>query len=294
MIDVKRVTVAYLYFLLILSVVWMWVNIPNISGVVENTSWPGLLGITVLYLCSHVFRMIRLGLLALDERDKVFQVIAAHTLTAFPSSFFPFKIGEILRLTAFFHVFEKRQKALAVWLAERFGDVLVITLFILGLYVLEVSVPPAMKNIFMLFVVASVMGLLGILAVAKVFVYINRHLVLTSHSAHGLMLLRFSHALRSLELNIVKSLEGRFSGFILLSVIIWTIEILALSMFINLFALNKPDWVDLFAAGMLTSLSGSTSVVTDFGLYQSLALVILAILSLIVVLLVNRLKISKA
>lgn len=69
--------------------------------------------------------MLRLALLTLDERYKAFPLILAHTLTAFPSSFLPFKIGEVLRLAAFFHVFKRRQKALAVWMAERFGDVLV-------------------------------------------------------------------------------------------------------------------------------------------------------------------------
>ena len=38
----------------------------------DDPSWSVLAGITALYLCSHLFRMLRLALLTLDERDKVF------------------------------------------------------------------------------------------------------------------------------------------------------------------------------------------------------------------------------
>lgn len=284
------------YLILLLGVVlaWLWLRAPAIAGFGHDTHWAGLLGVTALYLCSHVFRMLRLALLTLDERDKAFPLIAAHTLTAFPSSFLPFKIGEVLRLGAFFHVFERRQKAVAVWLAERFGDVLVITAFILGLYLFNIGVPPAMRTVFMLFVLASAVGLLGLFAVAKVFVYLNRHLVLASHTPRGLALLRASHRLRRLEMDIYKSVEGRLSGFLLLSVLIWAIEILALSLFINQLAIGEPDFAALFAAGLLASLPGGGGGAAAFGLYQSLALVVLTLVFLLAVWLAARFKLLRA
>lgn len=181
------------YFGLLLIVVscWLWLRAPDIASFGRETQWAGLLGITLLYLGSHILRILRLVLLTLDDRGKAFPLSAAHTLTAFPSSFLPFKLGEILRLASFFHVFGKRQKALAVWLAERFGDVVVISTFILGLYIFDVQVVPAMRTVFVLFVLASGLSLLGFFAVAKVFVYLNRHLVLTSHTPRGLTLLLY-------------------------------------------------------------------------------------------------------
>jgi hypothetical protein len=186
-------------------------------------------------------------------------------------------------------LYDKRQKALAVWLAERFGDVLVITAFILGLYVFNVNVPPTMRTVFVLFTLASLFGLLGLFAVAKVLVYLNRHLVLTSHTPRGLALLRASHVLRCLEAAIYKSVEGRLSGFLLLSLIIWSVEILALSLFINQLAIDEPDFAVLFASGLLASLPGGAGS-TSFGLYQSLALVILTLVFLLVVWIAMRLK----
>lgn len=283
----------YLVFLLAVVAGWLYLRFPAIVGFARDAQWAGLAGIIVLYLCSHILRMLRLALLTLDERKKVFPLIAAHTLTAFPSSFLPFKLGEFLRLGAFFYVYEKRQKALAVWLAERFGDVLVITAFILGLYLFNVSVPPAMRTVFVLFTLASIFGLLGLFAVAKVLVYLNRHLVLASHTPRGLVLLRASHMLRSLEAVIYKSVEGRVPGFLLLSILIWTVEILALSLFMNQLAIDEPDFAVFFSSGLLASLPGGGADSTTFGLYQSLALVALTLVFLLVVWLAARLKIVR-
>lgn len=263
------------YLVLLLAVVlgWLWLRAPALVGFVGSSSL-GLFGVTMLYLCSHVFRMLRLTLLTLDERDKALPLIAAHTLTAFPSSFLPFKIGEVLRLAAFFRVYEGRRKAFAVWLAERFGDVLVIASFILCLYLFNIHVPASMRAVFVLFVLASMFGLIGLFALAKVFVYLNRHLVLASYSPRGLALLRASHALRQLELDIYKSVEGRLSGFLLLSVLIWMLEIFALALFINQFSIGDPDFTALFTSGLLGSLPGAAAGGANaFGIYQSLALV---------------------
>jgi hypothetical protein len=283
----------YIAFLLAIVLGWLWLRAPAIFGFDGDIHWLSLLGVTALYLCSHFFRMLRLVLLTLDERDKAFPLIAAHTLTAFPSSFLPFKIGEVLRLVAFFHVFERRQKALAVWLAERFGDVLVITVFILALYLFNIGVPPAMRAIFVIFVLVSAVGLLGMFAVAKVFVYLNRHLVLASHTDRGLKLLQASHVLRRLELDIYKSVEGRLSGIVLLSILIWVLEILALFLFINHLAIGDPDLAALFAAGLLSSLPAAGAGAAIFGLYQTLALVVLTLVFLLAILLAPRFKLRR-
>lgn len=274
---------ARIYLAVLLAAVlgWLWLRTPMLADFAERADGLLLLGVTALYLCSHLCRMGRLVLLTLDERDKAFPLIAAHTLTAFPSSFLPLKIGEVLRLAGFFHVYEGRRKALAVWLAERFGDVLVIAAFIFGLYLFNVSVPASMRVVFVLFLVAAAGGLFALFAVSKVSLYLNRHLVLASHRPRGLALLRASHALRRLEQDIRKSVEGRLAAILLFSVLIWTIEILALSLFVNQFTSGEPDFASLFMSGLLASvLGGASDAANIFGLYQSLALVVLTIIFL--------------
>lgn len=290
----RRSTGAYLGALLLSVLVWLWISAASIARTGESLDWSGLLGISALYLCSHLFRMMRLGLLTLDDHKRAFPLIAAHTLTAFPSSFLPFKIGEALRLTAFFHVYDRKQKALAIWIAERFGDVLVITLFILGLYLLKLRVPPAMHAVFIFFLVAGSTGILGMFAIANIFIYLNRHLVLASHSKRGLALLRISHSLRQLETSIYRSVEGRLCGFILLSLLVWVVEILALSMFIRQFGIGSDDWGALFSAVLLESLPGGEKVTANFGLYQSLALVALTLAFLAFAWTASRIRSLKA
>jgi hypothetical protein len=283
----------YLVLLSILVSGWL-LHLQSTGFPVKRADLLVLAAAAALYIASHLLRMLRLALLTLDERDKAFALIAVHTLTAFPSSFLPFKIGEFLRLAAFFHVFDYRRKAFAIWLAERFGDVLVITAFIMGLYLFKVNVPDDMRAMVMFFALTSIVGLLGLFAVAKVFVYLNRHLVLTSYSVRGLRLLRASHALRLLEIDIHRSLEGRLEGFWLLSVLIWAFEIAALSLFMHHFSIGKPDFASMFASGLLATLPGSSVVqASDFGLYQSLALVGLTVLFLVSLWFVSRLKIVR-
>lgn len=290
----SRITHFYLLLLPLFVFGWLVLRHDAVLEFGHAAFWLSLLGVIALYMLSHIFRMLRLALLTLDERQQALPLMAAHMFTAFPSSFLPFKIGEILRLAAFFHVFGMRRKAFAIWLSERFGDVVVIATFILGLYLFNVSVPVSMRTVFILFLIVSVLGLLGLFAVAKVFVYLNRHLVLASHSPRGLILLRASHALRLLELDVYKCVEGRFSGFLLLSVLIWSLEIFALSLFINTLSVGEPDFSALFLSGLLASVpGGAVNGVGAFGLYQSIALVVMTLIFLAAYWLVARLKIKR-
>ena len=268
----------YLAILSFLVFVWLWWSAPNVA-VVGKSNWLGLITISSLYICSHFLRMFRLILLTLDKRNFAFPLITAHALTAFPSSFLPFKIGEILRLAAFLCVYENRHKAIAVWLTERFGDILVITTFILFIYLSDIKIPSEMLTVFIIFILASGVGLFGFFAVANVSVYLNRHLVLTSLSTRGLMILRASDFLRNLEINIHSCLDGRKTGFLLVSLLIWSLEIFALLLSIEWLLISESKFTELFASALLASLPSSTQ--SAFGVYQSVALVIITIVFLL-------------
>jgi len=282
----KRLDRIYLALLCMLVAGWLILHGGALGASLSLNDPVMLLGAVALYGLSHLLRMLRLVLLTLDQRDKAFAISAAHALTAFPSSFLPFKIGEALRLAALFRVFGKRRKAAAVWLSERFGDedtfVDHVTRVIAEPVIRQMDAEgtPFIGLLYALF------GLLALFAVAKTFVYLNRHLVLHSYSRHGLWLLKLSHALRQLELDIYRSVEGRLTGLLLLSLIIWLLEIAALSLFINLFA-QHGDFASLFANGLLASLPGRS---TAFGQFQLLALAVLTLLFLFALGLAARIK----
>ena len=286
----QRSVRTYLVLLLGVILAWLCLQEENLQAL-TGSNGPILLGIAALYLVSHVLRMIRLGLLTLDERKMAPSLIAAHTLTAFPSSFLPFKIGEVLRLAAFLKVYDYRRKALAVWMAERFGDLIILSAFIFGLYLFNVDVPSSTKAALAVFVLATVIGLMGLFSIAKVSIYLNRHLVLTSHSHRGLVLLRISHMLRGLEQDISRSVKGRVSGLLLLSVLIWAAEIIALSFFIYRVEPAAHGFASMFTAGLLANLPGSgIAESAGYGLLQAFALVALTLLFLAGIFLVGRLR----
>ncbi|NYE61688.1 hypothetical protein FHW58_002895 [Duganella sp. 1224] len=273
----SRPSRIYLAVLAALLLAWLALQALTPDSLLRRGAPAPLLPVLLLYFSSHLFRLARLAMLSLDQRAHVPALLAAHGLTAFPSSLLPFKIGEILRLAAFLRVFDDRRKALAVWLAERCADVLVLAALMLALSLFQVQLPPATRTVFLVFLLVSVFGLLGLFTVARTFVYLNRHLVLNSSSARGLRLLRASHALRQLELALKRSLEGRLTGLLLLSALIWLLEISALALFLEHLAPSNSSFAALFANGLLNNLSASPPAASQ---YQSLVLAALAVLSL--------------
>jgi len=62
---------VYLASLLALVFWWLARSGPAVADF-AHLHWAGLLGITALYLFSHILRMFRLVLLTLDKRNKAF------------------------------------------------------------------------------------------------------------------------------------------------------------------------------------------------------------------------------
>jgi hypothetical protein len=275
----NHVVRGYALVLLLLVGGWLALRIDALGALVRSAQFVVVATLVGLYLASHVFRMLRLAMLTLDERDKGMPLMAAHALTAFPSSFLPFKLGEVLRLAAFFYAFDGSRKALAVWLIERFGDLCVITAFILSLYLFNIEIPYSMRAVVVVFLITTVIGVAGLIAVANSFVYLNRHLVLTSHSPRGLQLLRASHAIQMLRIELMKAVEGRIIGLTFLSVLVWAFEIAAVTLFFKNFSPDGFGLLESFAHGLLRSLPGGADDGADrlSGLYQSVTLAALGL-----------------
>jgi len=278
----------YLLILFFMVVAWLWWRIPAIISIAPDMDWAIVSGIVLLYIFSHILRLARLILLTLDQRKKSFDFVSAHALTSFPSSLLPFKLGEPLRLAAFFRVCGSYKKAWAVWLVERFGDLVAIVTFIIGLYLFAPPPPRSMRMILGLFVLAIAAGLIGLFAIAKLLIYLNRHLILTSLSRRGLVLLRAGNIVRNLELEIYKSLEGRASGVFLISVLVWVFDISALYLFIDHVSAGQEELSDVFASMLF--LNASIGDLELFGIFQSLALGIMGVAFILMILLINHFK----
>lgn len=271
----KKLNIVY-FGILCFSVAWWLVSYE--SQLFANRRGTALwLYVATLYLFSHFLRIARLVLLTLDEREYSMALVRAHVLTAFPGVLMPFKLGEVIRLAAFLRIYNNPRKALSVWFCERLGDLVIISAFILGFYLLNSDIPAALQVLFFIFVSVSILGLVSIFATAKVLVYVNRHLVLSSLTKRSLIILQTSYQLRRLEFEMKKTLEGRVIAFLLTSVLIWMFELLALICFSNEFIGNAQNTAELFAAGLLTNFS-SVYGGGDFGFIRSLTLLVFMLL----------------
>lgn len=269
--DVPR---AYLVLLAGIVLGWAVLRQQEVSQAVGEAALPAVLGACALYLCSHLFRMLRLTLLTLDDRHRALPLVFAHALTAFPSSLLPFKIGEILRLASFYHVYDYRQKALAVWLIERFGDLIVLAVLIVGLAVLQRNAADIPLGVLSLVVLGLSLGLLCLFALSKILHYLNRHLVLTGQRRRDLALLQLSDVVFRLELDIQRSITGRWIGFLLLSAFIWATEILAFAKLLEVAGQQGANPAAMFSDAFLTGLPLSGSqFAQDFEMYRSSALI---------------------
>lgn len=269
--DVPR---AYLVLLVGVVLGWAVLRQQEVSQAVGEAALPSVLGACALYLCSHLFRMLRLTLLTLDDRHRALPLVFAHALTAFPSSLLPFKIGEILRLASFYHVYDYRQKALAVWLIERFGDLIVLAVLIVGLAILQRNAADIPLGVLSLVVLGLSLSLLCLFALSKILHYLNRHLVLTGQRRRDLALLQLSDVVFRLELDIQRSITGRWIGFLLLSAFIWATEILAFAKLLEVAGQQGANPAAMFSDAFLTGLPLSGSqFAQDFEMYRSSALI---------------------
>ena len=265
-----------IYLMLLAGVVAGWVVLrqQSVLQALGEAALLSILGACALYLFSHLFRMLRLALLTLDDRHRALPLIFAHALTAFPSSLLPFKIGEILRLASFYHVYGYRQKALAVWLIERFGDLVVLAILMIGLMLFQQDVSGIPQGFLSLVVLGLSLGLLCLLSLSKILHYLSRHLVLTGQKRRDLALLRASDALFRIELDIHRSITGRWAGFLVLSAFIWAMEILAFAQFLKIVQHEDAHLGAMFSDAFLTGLSLSGNQFAHlFETYRSGALI---------------------
>ena len=136
-----------------------------------------------------------------------------------------------------------------------------------------------------------VFSLFSLFAISKLLIFLKRNLFLTSLSERSLMILKISDKFRNIEKEIYKTIEGRFTGFFLLSFLIWGMEITSLSIFLNSSSNNLIDFADLFSKSIFSTFIGES--VNDYVFYQHFSLFLITLISLFYLIISNRIKIIK-
>jgi hypothetical protein len=203
-----------------------------------------------LYLASHVFRVIRLVSLSIDEPFAAYLVGPAHLLTAPLGFFLPFKIGELFRIVAMAASFRRIKKGLLIWALERVGDfaVLIIGSLLLVWFgnATVINFAPLAFSI----VAISITVLLGVWAVFDLSSFLTEVLVIRSNSSFGFFLLKQASELRALASALRTSLSGRILTLIVSSIFIWGLEFAAMLAAANAFSRSVRLEVEVFLASL--------------------------------------------
>ena len=259
---------------------WLYNNRVAIEDGFIDKNIMYIIYIFILYLMSNILRMMRLVILTLDSRKFSISILQAHILTIIPNCLLPFKTGEILRIFTFIKIYDNHHKPIAVWIVERCSDLLMITIYIIILSLLNIKLPKEIIVIFMTFIIISILGLLFVLSSAVLLLYLKRHLVLRSISSRGLFLLKISHEIRLLVNQLQLTLEGRVPVLVLITGLIWSIEIYAYASAILNYNFEEMDTITIFSYGLLSSLPYGLNT-TNVNIYQAITLVIISLIGII-------------
>lgn len=236
-----------------------------------------ILIICMTYTFSHILRMFRLLIISLNERKKAPYLMLVHGVTSFPSAFIPFKLGELFRILGFISVFNDKNKAFAIWLVERFSDIVVISIIILMLYLFKIPSSENTEIFLLFFLIISLFCVLTYLAISKAFIYLNSYLVLSSHSSRSLAILKISNIFKNLEEGISSAIEGRFYTIIFTTILIWLCEIVSICLFVSLTSHNlSTSYLSAFSNGLVDVLSNNNHGTT----YTNLILIVTSLISI--------------
>ena len=184
------------------------------------------------YLASQLLRAVRIAMLCLDDRTMMRRLVAVHLVTLLPGAILPFKSGELLRVAGFVAAAPNRLAGGLVWIIERTADSITLASLLVALTVLGPAESEMRLLIITLFLFAfSALG--SGLAIREIVPFLHDDLLLRSRSENGLKALKLVIASRSLVASAETMLKGRVSLLVLLSVMIWMLELACVAVLLD-------------------------------------------------------------
>ncbi|MDP3737443.1 MAG: hypothetical protein Q8R02_08635 [Hyphomonadaceae bacterium] len=152
--------------------------------------------------------------------------MAAHCLTVWASAIIPFKIGEIPRLAGFSIAVKSPFGGGGIWLIERLSDAVALVILVIGL---SLFLPVAREAIVTLSITGGFISAcaLGGWILVEIIPFLRNHLVLRSRTPKGLFALKVVHQVELAMAQVRRLLTGRFSLTLLISLLIWSLEFMA-------------------------------------------------------------------
>ena len=269
-------------------VLWFSADQLRIQKAINENTLALCLWIGLIYILSHIARILRLGFLAVDQKKYIPELTKAHLFTAFPNLLMPFKFGEVLRFIYIVGVFQDRKKGICIWLVERLCDLVTITGIFFLFTILKVELPEPILGYLKVIAFSGLLVIFSIVTFSQVISYLSHYIILHSYSERGLKILEINSFFSKYETQILYTIKGRVLGLVFLTILIWLLEVLAIFLVLKEIDIDKMNVIKIFTESLLDSdfTFNSVSDGQYFGIYKALALAIF--ISLVLVFLVIR------
>jgi hypothetical protein len=210
---------------------------------------PSITAAASIYLLSHLLRMLRMLVILGHSAQTIRGVILALALAAPVTALIPLKIGEFFRIYllggacgGFFHAFR------AVWLERSFDAAALATVGGLALW-LEPNTPAQVLTVSTMGMAFLGLTFFGIFLIPQNLGFTKDYFIIRYNQEWTVRLLRRIEALRLGLVATRKLIQGKVGVVLLSTILIWTLEVLALWMFLRAMPL------DIIIPGVLAVLS---------------------------------------
>lgn len=199
---------------------------------ISPSDWGPLFGAVSLYLLAHLLRALRLVVIVHDERVGLRDTFAAHFIAAGASLLIPFKLGELFRVAEVARLVRSPVRAILLVWAERVLDLLAITgAMLVALAFRRDLADSAAMGVFL--TIAVVAGtFIAFYVLPEHLESLKLALIRRTHAPWSLRAVQAVDASQRLLLHAPDAVRRRPATLVLLTAIIWTLEIASLALFL--------------------------------------------------------------
>jgi len=208
--------------------------------------WYLILSSILLYLLSHVVRVIRLIMLSPNKDMRIRLLTKEQFKANGVNLLIPFKLGETYRLIYFKDFFGSYANSLAVLVCERLLDILVIfSLLAITVFVSEISINEIKGLLYLSLTI--IMGLLFILFILdEILDIINQVLIQKETTNKTVKYIKLIASLIKAIRKIKTIFNNKIIPCIVITMIVWMLEISVFYLFLNILE-NRLDLMIILA-----------------------------------------------
>jgi hypothetical protein len=249
------------------------------------TGWQGLLSAMVVYFLSHVCRFVRFAMLMKGQRVR--QMLQIYVVSAAASFALPFKLGELFRIFWIgIHAAHMGRGLIVVWV-ERILDATLIALIymVVAFSQTDVSMAPV-ASAFFIIPLLIVFSILMLKVLPENMQNINLWVLRNYKGREAIRWLKWLQRMADFTSEARAALSNRALSLVMLTLCIWVLEILALSLAVQPLV-NLGGSLVLFVGKMaaiirpsVADFSEATQWMERFGLLQGFLISGLALLAM--------------